>query len=210
MAKTQEKIQEPMKPDVARTPEQLALHQKVMAQDDSWRTGITEESTIEYFKTMVDPLAFPEAVRKLEDRKVYKFRWIDKRNLPNALSRPVPMRWWIVNSTQPDSTLAPLIDSLSGAIEMNNCVLCFKRWDHYVSDRKIVEARSEASARGADLKEFAANKSDERVSITAGNKSFTKADDVVVGAEIGADATKVEMEQDFEGISNLVDTGPDE
>lgn len=196
------------KEDIVRTPDQLEVYHRTQAQDSSWRTGITEEAAINFDGMMSDPMQLPKEAKDMEERKRFKFRWVSKQNLQNALNYPVPRKWWIVNSTQPDSSLTKHCSKMTGAIELNDCVLCFKRWDHYAAERGIVMARAEASDRGGDLGEFAQEKSDDKVVVQSSNKSFTRKQDVVVGAEVG-NSEKIEVNQNFEGVSGLVDEAPD-
>lgn len=120
------------------TSTEAALAARIASQDSTWQT--VTEADVEDFSLMNDPMPFPKPAVKLEQEKRFKFRWIART--PNRIDemtrgQRVPLRWWIVNSTNPLGVFAPLVDPTTGGIHSLDQILVFKPWWMHEVERAV-------------------------------------------------------------------------
>ena len=117
------------KRDVTLTPEERVIADRVAGGDD-W-TGITEESIVD-FSLANDPYPLPPEAKKLQDEKVYAFRWAlaESGRIDELKTREVPLRWWPCNAIRTPE-LAKYCDTMIGGIRHKDQILMVKPyWMH--------------------------------------------------------------------------------
>ena len=160
------------------TPEELAIYGRVMAESDEWKT-ITEEESND-FSLSRDPFELPDPAKKLRDDKQFAFRWITRSSarLDEIRNKPIPFRWWVVNSNQPVGGLfKPFIDPNNGCVSREDQMLVFK--PYWMFEKELDHKRRLADAwdQGSSLESKDGQKRkggrDSDVEITAGKRKGT-------------------------------------
>lgn len=139
-----------MKKTQALTPEEMAIFQRVKNESKDWET-ITEESVDDY-SLMEDPFKLPDEVKKFENERQFKFRWIERKSerLDEIRSAKVPNKWWIVNAdTFP--TLTDLCDPILGCISRLDQMLVFKPWWMHEKRMQLLDELNAAQDRSGTL-----------------------------------------------------------
>jgi len=140
LAKTTEKP----KPKSGLTPEERAVFERVVGEQDDWKT-ITEDDVVD-FSLSVDPFLLPPEALAQQDARKFKFRWVEKKaeRIDELRTLPVPMRWWVCNSTQ-TPFLKHLCDPIHGAIQRLDQILMFKPYwmaeKHQAAKRDLAEGK---------------------------------------------------------------------
>lgn len=136
-------------PTDALTSEEQAIVRRISKPDDDWQT-ITEESMGD-FSLAEDMYKLPKEAQEAQDRKEFAFRWILKEpgRIDQIASLDVPMKWWIVNSTQPPiKGLNRHVDPVHGGIQRMDQILVFKPWwmheKHQTAKMRIAQAKDES------------------------------------------------------------------
>ena len=119
------------------TPEQQAIATRAANQESLKRSPIREDE-LNDFSLMKNVLDLPEAAQKLQDKKIYAFRWCERT--PERIdfltrSELPPMRWGLVTRTT-ISELGDFIDPLLGCICRLDQVLLYKYWEDHARVQK--------------------------------------------------------------------------
>jgi len=199
-AKQPDQTQDPMGKSLALTPEEQAIYNRVAQGDDSWQT-IGEESAVD-FSLSQDPFAIPSPAKKLEEEKKFRFRWITRtpQRLDEIKNKPVPFRWWVVNSVQPvGGVFSPFIDPNNGCVSREDQMLMFKPWWMHMKEREYKDRLAEGAFAKTDNK-----KSVDDMEISGGSRSRLgkksamreeiHGGDVVMGGEDGTEMGVAPME----------------
>lgn len=151
MKKTTEKqVRKATKKTQALTPEERAIFQRVKNESKDWET-ITEESVDDY-SLMEDPFILPDEVKEFENKRQFKFRWIERKSerLDEIRSAKVPNKWWIVNvDTFP--ALEDLCDPILGCISRLDQMLVFKPWWMHEKRMQLLDELNTAQDRSGTL-----------------------------------------------------------
>lgn len=151
MKKTTEKqVRKATKKTQALTPEERAIFQRVKNESKDWET-ITEESVDDY-SLMEDPFILPDEVKEFENKRQFKFRWIERKSerLDEIRSAKVPNKWWIVNvDTFP--ALESLCDPILGCISRLDQMLVFKPWWMHEKRMQLLDELNTAQDRSGTL-----------------------------------------------------------
>lgn len=134
----------------ALTPEEMAIFQRVKSEADDWKT-ITEESVDDY-SLMEDPFKLPDEIKEFENKRQFKFRWIERKSerLDEIRSAKVPNKWWIVNADSfPD--LESLCDPVLGCISRLDQMLVFKPWWMHEKRMQLLDELNAAQDRSGTV-----------------------------------------------------------
>uniref|UniRef100_A0A6M3KY56 Uncharacterized protein n=1 Tax=viral metagenome TaxID=1070528 RepID=A0A6M3KY56_9ZZZZ len=122
----------PITPRRVLTPEESALVSRIEAESTDWFGTITEDE-LNDFSLMSNPMDLMPEAKKLQDEKVYAFRWCTRTaQRADELTRAAqpPLKWAIVNrQTLPN--LSHLVDDVLGCVCVLDQMLLFKPWAHH-------------------------------------------------------------------------------
>lgn len=130
MDNAQDNAQEtkPVEVPVNLTPEEKAVFQRVISEDDTWLT--LDNQDVDDYSLSADPFKLPEPAEKL--RGDFAFRWITRSaaRLDEIRNKPEIFRWWVVNRNQPRAGVFDrFIDPNYGCVSREDQMLVFKpRW----------------------------------------------------------------------------------
>lgn len=178
----------------AATPAVTSEEAAVIARSESESTdwfGITE-GDLHDFSLMEDPLKLPKPCQKLQNEKVFAFRWCERTaKRVDQLTRSVspPLRWAIVNLTTAESvglparTIAEIeeyFDTILCCVPRLDQMLLFKPWSHHVIVQQAKRDLAENLDRSGTLKSQEA-KSDESYQFLSGkDQKITSSDEVQI------------------------------
>ena len=157
------------------TPDERAIYGRVKQETEEWKT-ITEDSAIDYSLSR-DPFLPPEPALKLEKDKRFKFRWItcSPARLEEMKAKKRPLKWWIVNSTQPVAGMFDrFIDPNTGAVRREDQMLVFKSWEEFQQERKYKDSLASGADRSRNLESKHGEKVADGIDIAAGKRSGTE------------------------------------
>jgi hypothetical protein len=120
------------------TAEEQAIAARIAADSDrEWET-IGEDSVIDYSLGR-DLFELPPPALKQQIEKHYAFRWIERtqRRIDEIRSKPIPLKWWICNSTN-TPFLKGYFDPVLGGVTREDQILVFKPWWMHAKQREIV------------------------------------------------------------------------
>lgn len=135
------------------TPEEQAIFNRVAVGDDDWQT-ITEDSSIDYSLSN-DLFELPAPAKKLQEGKQFRFRWITRtpQRLDEVKNKPVPLKWWPVNSTQPTADFKHFIDPNNGCVSREDQMLVFKPWWMFAKERAYKDSLAERNFKGKSVED---------------------------------------------------------
>ena len=168
------------------TPEQQAIASRSTNQEKLKRPPIREDE-LNDFSLMKNPLDLPEAAQKLQDKKIYAFRWCTRTpERIDELTRTVtpPLRWGLVTrTTLPD--LEDLIDPMLGCVCVVDQALLYKHWEDHVRVQKAKMELAEAGLNSGSLegKKHQSESRDEDVKVFTGPDHKIGGSDVIMGDE---------------------------
>lgn len=125
------------------TAEEQAIAARVAADSNrEWET-IGEDSAIDYSLGR-DLFELPPPAKKEQDEKRYAFRWIvrTQARIDEIRSKPVPLKWWMCNSTN-TPFLKGYFDPILGGITREDQILVFKPWWMHAKQREMVDQITE-------------------------------------------------------------------
>jgi len=160
----------------ALTPEEAAIVSRIDTEDIEWFN--LADSELNDFSLMDDPLLLPKAAQKLQNEKIYAFRWCERtpqRMDQLCKSQQPPLRWAVVNK----STLHELsgeVDDTLGCVCRLDQLLLFKPWAHHARVKAAKLALADNLDRSGQLKSRE-KKSDESYNYTADKKHKINAGD---------------------------------
>lgn len=107
------------------TPEERALADRIASDDREWET--IREDELEDFSLREDPYKLPKEAVEREQKREFKFRWVEKRpeRIDQIRSLDPPARWWLCNATN-TPFLKHLCDPVHGGIQKLDQILVFK------------------------------------------------------------------------------------
>ncbi len=184
---TKPKTESATKPQAV-TSEEAAVIARSESESTDW-FGITE-GDLHDFSLMEDPLKLPKPCQKLQEEKVFAFRWCERTaKRVDQLTRSVspPLRWAIVNLTTAESvglparTIAEIeeyFDTILCCVPRLDQMLLFKPWSHHVIVQQAKRDLAENLDRSGGLKSQEA-KSDESYQFMSGkDHKITSKDEV--------------------------------
>ena len=176
------------------TPDQQAIASRADAQEKLKRPAIREDE-LNDFSLMKNPLDLPEAAQKLQDKKIYAFRWCTRTperidELTRA-STP-PMRWGLVTRTTIPE-LEDLIDPMLGCVLILDQALLYKHWEDHVRVQKAKMELAEVGLNTGSLegKKHQIEGRDEDVKVFVGpdhkigSSDIVMADEAIIDSETG-------------------------
>lgn len=131
------------------TAEEQAIAARVAADSSrEWET-IGEDSAIDYSLGR-DLFELPPPAKKEQEEKRYAFSWIERtqRQIDKIRSKPIPLKWWICNSTN-TPFLKGYFDPVLGGVTREDMILVFKPWWMRTKQREMVDEITEG--KNADL-----------------------------------------------------------
>jgi len=135
------------------TPEQQAIASRSETQEPLKRPHPVREDELNDFSLMKNPLDLPEAAQKLQDKKIYAFRWCERT--PGRIdyltrSELPPMRWGLVTRTTVPE-LEDLVDPMLGCICRLDQALLYKHWEDHARVQKAKMELAEAGLNTGSL-----------------------------------------------------------
>uniref|UniRef100_A0A6M3IIS4 C2H2-type domain-containing protein n=1 Tax=viral metagenome TaxID=1070528 RepID=A0A6M3IIS4_9ZZZZ len=164
------------------TPEEAAIFQRVMSEDNDWQQ--IDEGDMEDFSLSTDPFSLPAEAKKKFDQKEFVFRWAERRpsRIDTLRSAMPPLRWMIVNRNTCPWINPKDIDPILGCVPRLDQMLLFKPWSWNAKVRQAKDALADGSANRGDIKSRNGMK-DERAEWMAGEKYKIGRGDVVMSDE---------------------------
>ncbi len=159
------------------TSEEAAIISRSESETVDW-FGLTE-GDLHDFSLMEDPLKLPKPCQKLQEEKVFAFRWCERTSKRvDQLTRSVgaPLRWAIVNMTTAKTVGLPIetlkeieehFDTILGCVPCLDQLLLFKPWSHHILVQNAKRDLAENLDSSGKLKSHEA-KSDESYQFMAG------------------------------------------
>lgn len=157
------------------TPDERAIYGRVMQESDEWRT-ISEEESFD-FSLARDPFLPPEPAQKLEKEKRFKFRWVTATpaRLEEIKNKRRPLKWWIVNSTQPVAgAFDKYLDPNTGAVRREDQMLVFKSWEEFQQERRYKDSLASGADRSRNLEARHGERIKDGIDIAAGKRKGTE------------------------------------
>jgi hypothetical protein len=129
----------PKKPDetaerTVLTPDEAAIITRVQAESKDWRD--VKESDVEDFSLADDPLALPEAAKKMRQKKKFAFRWIERKpeRMDVMRTKEIPFKWWVCNAVN-TPFLKDSLDPVLGCVCKMDQMLVFKPYWMFVKEQ---------------------------------------------------------------------------
>ena len=169
------------------TPEQQAIASRSEAQEKLEVPKVIREDELNDFSLMKNPLDLPEGAQKLQDRKIYAFRWCERTaERIDELTRSArpPLRWGLVTRTTIPE-LEDLIDPILGCVCVLDQALIYKPWvDHVrVQNAKMELAEAGLNTGSLEGKKHKIQNRDDDVEVFVGDRHRIGSSDVVMGDE---------------------------
>ena len=167
------------------TPEQQAIATRAEAQDKLRRP--IREDELNDFSLMKNVLDLPEAAQKLQDKKIYAFRWCERTperiDFLTRSERP-PMRWALVTRTTV-SELEDLVDPMLGCVYVLDQALLYKYWEDHARVQKAKMELAEVGLQTGSLegKKHQIENRDDDVEVFTGSKHRIGGSDEVMADE---------------------------
>ncbi len=177
------------KTDTNLSPEQQAIKTRAEIQEKLVRPSIREDEMND-FSLMKNPLDLPEEAQKLQDRRIYAFRWCERTpDRIDFLTRSLgyPQKWAIVNRTNIPE-LAHLVDPMLGCIICLDQALLYKYWEDHVRVQKAKMELAEVGLNSGSLagKKRQIEQRDDDVEVHVGKDyQISGADEVVFDESVG-------------------------
>jgi len=167
------------------TPEQQAIATRAEAQQKMRRP--IREDELNDFSLMKNVLDLPEAAQKLQDKKIYAFRWCERT--PERIdfltrSEQPPMRWGLVTRTTIPE-LEDAVEPMLGCVCRLDQALLYKYWEDHARVQKAKMELAEAGLQTGSLegKKHQIEDRDEDVKVFTGPDHKISGSDVVMGDE---------------------------
>ena len=187
------------------TPEQQAIATRAEAQDKLRRP--IREDELNDFSLMKNVLDLPEAAQKLQDKKIYAFRWCERTperiDFLTRSERP-PMRWALVTRTTV-SELEDLVDPMLGCVCVLDQALLYKYWEDHARVQKAKMELAEVGLQTGSLegKKHQIENRDDDVEVFTGSKHRIGGSDEVMADESIIDS-QAGMADDSTPLGDLV------
>ena len=171
------------------TSEQQAIAERVASQDTDWFA--IREDELEDFSLMNNPFDLPPEAAKLQNEKVYAFRFCEKT--PDRIdyltrNQQPPLRWAIVNKTTLPE-LGYLVDEMTGGVCVLDQILLFKPWGHHqrVKNAKAAIAEGQDNSGTIEGKQREMNNPQEGIEAYTGKSHRITGSDEVLADEATID-----------------------
>ena len=187
------------------TPEQQAIATRADNQESLKRSPIREDE-LNDFSLMKNVLDLPEAARKLQDKKIYAFRWCERT--PERIdfltrSELPPMRWGLVTRTTV-SELRDFIYTLLGCIVRLDQVLLYKYWEDHARVQKAKMELADAGLNTGSLegKKLQMQDKNADVEVMTGKDQKISGSDEVMGDDL---LQNIDIDEDSSPLGDLVE-----
>lgn len=171
------------------TPEERAIAQRVANQDTDWH--VIREDELNDYSLSKDRYELPEKAQKLQQDKVYAFRWVERTpdNIDtHTRTAPLHRRWTLVTrSTIPQ--LEKEVDGILGCVCRGDQCLVYRPWFYHENEKRMKQALAEANYEAGSLKgrKDRIEDRDNDVKVTVGERAAIGGSDEVMWEETGAD-----------------------
>jgi len=184
------------------TPDEMAIYQRVESEGtktkDRWK--VITEGDAEDFSLMEDPGKLPAPAQKMQDQKVYAFRWAERKPQRIDSLRNLRFPWEICNRSN-TPFLKDEIDPVLGCVCRLDQMLMFRPWKVHAVERSLVNQMAENQDRGGDLKSRDGRKDDKSEWMSGPDYKITSKDEVM------ADEAEVDglfgAKEDSSGLSDV-------
>lgn len=188
------------------TPEQQAIATRSANQEKLKRSPIREDE-LNDFSLMKNALDLPEPAQKLQDKKIYAFRWCERT--PERIdfltrSELPPMRWGLV--TRMVSELEEFVDPMLGCICRLDQALLYKYWEDHARVQKAKMELAEAGLNTGSLegKKYQMQNKNADVEVMTGKDQKISGSDVIMGDEAIVDQ-QAGIVEDSSPLGELLD-----